>query len=77
MLLKMGAVGRAIPGTDRGVYIKGNFEYTVSHQLSISQEDDLCVHPLFSGIFNNSNKERSVYLYGSVLEDEDYRDGME
>jgi hypothetical protein len=77
MLLEMGAVGRVIPGSERDVYIKGNFEYTVSHQISLSQDDELCVHPLFSGIFNSSKKERPVYPYGSVLEDEDYRDGME
>ncbi len=78
MLLEIGAIGRVIPGNEKDLYIKGNFEYTVSHQLSISQEDELCVHPLFSGIFNNSSKkERPVYPYGSVLEDQDYRDGNE
>jgi hypothetical protein len=77
MLLEMGAIGRVIPGSERDIYIKGNFEYTVSHPLSVSQDDELCVHPLFSGIFNNSKKERPVYPYGSVLEDEDYRDGSE
>jgi hypothetical protein len=78
MLLEIGAIGRVVPGSDRDVYIKGNFEYTVSHQLAISHDDELCVHPLFSGIFNNNNrKERPVYPYGSVLEDEDYRDGVE
>jgi hypothetical protein len=78
MLLEIGAIGRVIPGSDRDVYIKGNFEYTVSHQLAISQDDELCVHPLFSGIFSNSaKKERPVYPYGSTLEDDDYRDGIE
>jgi hypothetical protein len=78
MLLEIGAIGRVIPGNERDVYIKGNFEYTVSHQLSLSQEDELCVHPLFSGIYNSGGKqERPVYPYGSVLEDEDYRDGNE
>ena len=78
MLLELGAIGRVIPGSERDLYIKGNFEYTVSHQLSIGQDDELCVHPLFSGIFNTSaRKERPVYPYGSALEDEDYRDGNE
>jgi hypothetical protein len=78
MLLEIGAVGRVIPGRDKDVYIKGNFEYTVSHQLSLSQDDELCIHPLFSGIFHGSGtKERPVYPYGSVLDDEDYRDGFE
>jgi len=78
MLLEIGAIGRVIPGKERDLYIKGNFEYTVSHPLSLSQDDELCIHPLFSGIFHGSGtKERPVYPYGSVLEDEDYRDGFE
>ncbi len=78
MLLEIGAIGRVIPGRERDVYIKGNFEYTVSHQLSLSQDDELCVHPLFSGIYHGSGKqERPVYPYGSALEDDDYRDGYE
>jgi len=78
MLLEIGAIGMALPGKETDVYIKGSFEYTVSHQLSLSQDDELCVHPLFSGIFHGSGKqERPVYPYGSVLEDEDYRDNYE
>jgi len=75
MLLEIGAIGRVIPGKEKDVYIKGNFEYTVSHQLNLGQDDELCVHPLFSGIFHGSGQQdRPVYPYGSVLEDEDYRD---
>jgi len=76
MLLEIGAIGKVIPGSDKDLYIKGNFEYTISHQLSISQDDELCVHPLFSGIFEGTEKqERPVYPYGSNVNDEDYRDG--
>lgn len=76
MLLEIGAVGRVMPGSEKDLYIKGNFEYTISHQLSISQDDELCVHPLFSGIFQGGGKgERPVYPYGSNFDDEDYRDG--
>ncbi|MCE9644715.1 MAG: hypothetical protein K8S20_01855 [Chloroflexi bacterium] len=74
MLLEIGAIGRVIPGKEKDVYIKGNFEYTISHELALSQDDELCVHPLFSGIFHGNGRERPVYPYGSVLEDEDYRD---
>ena len=77
MLLEIGAIGRVLPGKEKDVYIKGNFEYTVSHELIIGQEDELCVHPLFSGIFHGNGRERPVYPYGSILEDEDYRDGDE
>lgn len=74
MLLEIGAIGRVIPGKESDVYIKGNFEYTVAHELVLSQDDELCVHPLFSGIFGGAKNERPVYPYGSVLDDEDYRD---
>jgi hypothetical protein len=74
MLLEIGAVGRVIKGKEKDLYIKGNFEYTVSHELVLSQDDELCVHPLFSGIFHGSGQQdRPVYPYGSVLDDEDYR----
>jgi hypothetical protein len=74
MLLEIGALGKVIPGKESDVYIKGNFEYNFSHELILSQDDELCVHPLFSGIFHGSSKDRPVYPYGSVLDDEDYRD---
>jgi hypothetical protein len=77
MLLEIGAMGRVIRGTATEVYIKGNFEYTVAHEISVSHDDELCIHPLFSGIFGNDNKERPVYPYGSGMEDEDYRDNFE
>jgi len=78
MLLEIGAIGRVIPGKETDQYIKGNFEYTVQHQLSLSQEDELCIHPLFSGIYHSSNRrDRPVYPYGSFLGDEDYRNGLE
>jgi hypothetical protein len=78
MLIEIGALGRVIPGKETDIYIKGNFEYTVSHELTLSHDDELCIHPLFSGIFrNDGRKDRPVYPYGSALEDEDYRDKVE
>ena len=78
MLIEIGALGRVIPGKESDLYIKGNFEYTVAHELTISHDDQLCVHPLFSGIFGNrGRRDRPVYPYGSVLEDEDYRERFE
>lgn len=78
MLLEIGAIGRVIKGKEADLYIKGNFEYTVAHQLNLSQEDELCIHPLFSGIFHSSiQQDRPVYPYGSVLDDEDYRENYE
>jgi hypothetical protein len=78
MLIEIGALGRVIRGKETDLYIKGNFEYTVAHELTISHDDQLCIHPLFSGIFGNSaRKDHPVYPYGTVLEDEDYRDRFE
>jgi hypothetical protein len=78
MLIEIGALGRVIPGKETDLYIKGNFEYTVAHELTISHDDQLCIHPLFSGIFSNSKrKDRPVYPYGTVLDDEDYRNKFE
>jgi hypothetical protein len=72
MLMEIGAMGRVIPEKETDIYIKGYFEYNVSHGLSISHDDKLCIHPLFSGIFRGSgNQDRPVYPYGSVLDDED------
>ena len=70
MLMEIGAVGKVQPGKATEVYIQGNFEYTIEHELSISHDDDLCIHPLFSGIFGKETKERPVYPYGSTLDDE-------
>ncbi len=75
MLLEIGAIGRVIPGgKESDLYIKGHFEYNVAHELVLSQDDELCVHPLFSGIFGGAKGERPVYPYGSALDDEDNRE---
>jgi hypothetical protein len=77
MLLEIGAMGKVKAGKATDIYIQGNFEYTVDHEISISHDDELCIHPLFSGIFGNAKKERPVYPYGSDLDDDDYRDNFE
>jgi hypothetical protein len=77
MLLEIGAMGRVRPGKATDIYIQGNFEYTVEHEIAISQDDDLCIHPLFSGIFGNDAKDRPVYPYGSDLDHEDYRQNFD
>lgn len=77
MLMEIGAVGRVKPGKATDVYIQGNFEYTVDHEIAVSHDDDLCIHPLFSGIFGNDQHDRPVYPYGSDLDDEDYREDFE
>jgi len=74
MLLEIGAMGKAKPGKATDVYIQGNFEYTIDHEIAISHDDELCLHPLFSGIFGEDRDDRPVYPYGCDLNHEDYRD---
>jgi hypothetical protein len=69
MLIEIGAMGRVIPGKSTDQYIQGNFEYTVEHELQISYDDELCLHPLFSGIFRNDSKDQPVYPYGTGVDD--------
>jgi len=74
MLIEIGAIGRVIPGAESDVYIKGKFKYTVGHELNINYEDQLCLHPLFSGIYSSDVKnERPIYPDGSGFDDQDYR----
>ena len=74
MLTEIGAVGVVLPGSESNKYVKGHFAYTVGHQLSISYQDTLCLHPLFSGIYRGPDRGgRPVYPYGSDLSDGDYR----
>lgn len=76
MLMEIGAVGRVKPGKATDIYIQGNFEYTVDHEIAVSQDDELCLHPLFSGIFGKDRHDRPVYPYGSDLDHEDYRESL-
>ena len=69
MLLEIGAMGRVIPDKSSDVYIQGTFEYTVDHEISISHNDEMCLHPLFSGIYGNDKHERPVYPYGTGMDD--------
>jgi hypothetical protein len=77
MLMEIGAMGKVNKDKASEVYILGNFEYTVDHEIGISHNDELCIHPLFSGIFGNNSKDLPVYPSGSGLDDEDARDNLE
>lgn len=74
MLIDIGAVGKVVPGLPSDVYTKGKFKYTVGHELTVSYDEPLCLHPLFSGIYStDGNDERPVYPDGSGMGDPDYR----
>jgi len=77
MFVELGAIGRVIGDTDR--YVIGLFEYTQPHQLVISSYETLCLHPIFTEIYNNRGKNPSenikpVYPYGTDIEGDDHRD---
>lgn len=73
MLIEIGAIGRVLD--DQGRYIQGEFEYTVPHKLVTSTDDLMCIHPLFTEIFNAKIRDRKpVYPYGSKIDDKDLRE---
>ncbi len=67
MLLEIGCIGRLIDQTER--YDIAEFEYTIPHRLAVGDDDIMCVHPLFSGVYQSMRSEgdgtRSVYPYGT------------
>jgi hypothetical protein len=62
MLIEVGAIGRA--GERNGLYSDSEFEYAVRGKLNISVKDELCLHPIFSGIHESSvNRDSEYYVY--------------
>jgi hypothetical protein len=75
MLVEIGAIGKCMAETER--YVEGEFEYTVPNQLSISAQEDLCLHPMFMRVFNGprSTQRGPVVLpRGSRITDKDWRE---
>lgn len=73
MLLETGVIGKVIDRTEK--YIVGLFEYTLPNRLNVTDRDELCVHPIFSGIYRAQRPEGTlpIYPYGSDPEDKDFR----
>ncbi len=69
MLLEIGCIGRRIAQTER--YDVAEFEYTIPHRLAVGDDDVMCVHPLFSGVYQSmpdgegNGDRRLVYPYGT------------
>lgn len=70
MLVEIGVLGRVVRRTDW--YLEADFDYTLPSPLFAGQEDELCLHPLFSGVFraravarDGPTEHLSVYPYGS------------
>ena len=75
MLIEIGALGRVLRHTDR--YVEAEFDYTLPSPLFPGHHEELCLHPLFTRVFqahtepvaNGGN--RVVYPYGSDPADSD------
>ena len=62
MLVEMGVVGRVRNRT--GIYAEAEFEYAMPGRLSLSVDDELCLHPIFSGEFSSSkNSNNGLVVY--------------
>jgi len=62
MCVEIGVIGRVRKRT--GTYAHAEFEYACPGRLSLSVEDELCLHPVFSGTFNSSvNSDASKVVY--------------
>lgn len=62
MLVEMGVVGRVRNHTE--IYAEAEFEYAVPGRLALSVDDELCLHPIFSGEFSSSkNNNNGLLVY--------------
>lgn len=71
-LTEIGALGRVV--NSEGLYYQGVFEYMVPHRLIISSRDVLCVHPIFTEVFNVNTDypdSKPVYTYWSGITNSD------
>lgn len=68
MLIEIGAVGRVVERSQK--YIQAQFAYNIPHKLVTRTDDSLCIHPLFSEIFNvKISEKKPVYTFGTRLEE--------
>ena len=75
MLIETAAIGR-VTDTEDPKYVNGQFEYTAAHKLITSTHDELCLHPIFSEVFqfDRSQNPIPVYPFGTDPDSADYRD---
>jgi hypothetical protein len=73
LMLASGAVGlKSRTQQHTKVYTAASFEFNSKHEISISDKDTLCVHPMFSRIYNveHSPEYRLILPRGAELLDE-------
>lgn len=62
MLVEMGVIGRVRDTT--GIYAEAEFEYAQPGRLNVSVDDELCLHPIFSGEFSSKkNAANGLVVY--------------
>lgn len=62
MLIELGVVGRVRDKTE--LYAEAEFEYAQPGRLNLSVDDQLCLHPIFSGAFGSSkNNGEGLFVY--------------
>lgn len=73
MLIEAGVIGKVIDKTEK--YVIALFEYTLPNRLHVTEQDELCVHPIFSGIYRAKRHEgvMPIYPYGSDPDDAEFR----
>jgi hypothetical protein len=69
-LIGIGALGRVVKET--GTYIEGEFNYSFDEELNLRGDDPLCIHALFSRVFNQSagataSPKKVVYAHDAKL----------
>jgi hypothetical protein len=57
--------------------VEGEFQYTLPNYLSISVDEDMCLHPMFMRVFSGRQSQSTgpvVLPRGSRITDKDYRE---
>lgn len=68
-LFEIGAIGKVRSKTE--IYADADFEYAIPGRLHSSKDDELCLHPVFSGAYEtnaNRNSEHFVYPHMRLYE---------
>lgn len=80
LLLSAGCVGLVDRDGTTDRYTIGQFEFNVAHTLKISEKDQLCIHPMFSRIYNvkrPSDDRRAILPRGAEFWAEDEQNGRD
>jgi len=74
MMIEIGVFGRVEAEKER--YFVGRFEYTEPYRLLTTSDDYLCIHPLFSEVFNAikpAENPRMIYPFGTDINETEWR----